>query len=167
LGSIDCGLFISLHTSYHRGSILRRHECMGLALDFCGHLCRPRSRVDHTGGAGYRSKLLAAMIPIRGLHTLTAVMLLVALAPLPYGYYTLLRIITTGVATIGAYSLYQQGKLSLALSYGLVAILFNPFFPIHLPRGLWGLIDVCVAGLFLVTGRHLEANRWAPRSQDK
>ena len=37
-----------------------------------------------------------------------AVALLIALAPLPYGYYTLLRIIICGAAAFIAYSIYQR-----------------------------------------------------------
>lgn len=80
-----------------------------------------------------------------------AVALLIALAPLPYGYYTLLRIIICGAAAFIAYSIYQrQQAVSLwVLAMSGLAILFNPLIPIHLSREIWVPIDAISAVVFL------------------
>lgn len=74
---------------------------------------------------------------------------LIALFPLPYGYYTFLRIAVTAFAGLTAYLSFQSGKRDW-FSWACVgiAILFNPFIPIHLDREVWMFMNVSVAGLF-------------------
>jgi hypothetical protein len=84
-----------------------------------------------------------------------AAALLIALAPLPYGYYTLLRIVVCGSAALIAYKQFQKERvvsLWVVLMSG-VAILFNPFLPIYLDREIWAPIDVITAAIFLIHWR--------------
>jgi hypothetical protein len=87
-----------------------------------------------------------------------AVALLVALAPLPYGYYTLLRIVVCGSSAFVAYKSYETiGKPSLGIGVMIgVALLFNPLIPIQLSREIWAPIDVGAALVFLL---HWRASR--------
>jgi hypothetical protein len=78
-------------------------------------------------------------------------MLLLALFPLPYGYYTLLRIVIFGVAVWTALIAYDIKKMWAVWLFGFVAVLFNPFIPIRLDRNIWAVIDVATALLFLCT----------------
>ncbi|MBZ9720155.1 hypothetical protein LB519_20120 [Mesorhizobium sp. AD1-1] len=78
------------------------------------------------------------------------VMSLLAVAPWPYGYYQLLRVI---VCAAGIYcgavvwkSALENHNLAWAL-FGAAAI-FNPFLPVHLPRELWAVFNVGAAALF-------------------
>jgi hypothetical protein len=74
---------------------------------------------------------------------------LIALAPMPYGYYTLLKIAVTGCAGATAYLKYKNSDRSLLLwACVIVAILFNPIIPIHLSREIWMALNIAVAGLF-------------------
>lgn len=74
---------------------------------------------------------------------------LLALAPMPYGYYIFLRIAVTACAAMTAYLKYQMSDRSLLVWVCVgVAILFNPIIPIHLTRGIWMVINVAVAALF-------------------
>jgi len=79
-----------------------------------------------------------------------AVMLLVALAEWPYGYYQLLRFVTCGVAAYVAFLAYQWQKIWATWPFGFIALLFNPLIPIRLSRELWQPIDVICAILFAV-----------------
>jgi hypothetical protein len=82
-------------------------------------------------------------------YILVAALSLIALAPMPYGYYTLLKIAVTGCAGVTAYLKYQNSDRSLLLwTCVIVAILFNPIIPIHLTREIWMFFNVAVAGLF-------------------
>lgn len=85
---------------------------------------------------------------------LPAVVLLIALLPLPYGYYTLLRIIVCLAAGFIAFTAYDEtGGVGLqVLVFTLIALLFNPIFPIHLTREIWLIINLLVAGAFCVFG---------------
>lgn len=80
-----------------------------------------------------------------------AIVCLVALVPLPYGFYTLLRVSVFGTAVLIAYRGFTGGDRSFWpwLFTGL-AILFNPVVPIHLTRSAWVPIDVATSGAYLV-----------------
>ena len=82
----------------------------------------------------------------------SAILLTLALLPLPYGYYTVLRIVITLSATLLAYKDYQlENKASVwGVGFVIIAILFNPLIPIHLSRFVWGPIDLMIAVWYLV-----------------
>jgi len=83
-----------------------------------------------------------------------ASLLLFALAPLPYGYYTFLRLVVAGVSFVTAYNFYKQDEAIWTWTFVFVGILFNPFIPIHLSRDIWAVIDLFVAGLMIfVSGK--------------
>lgn len=91
------------------------------------------------------------------LWLLPATMLLIAILPLPYGYYTLLRIVFCITASIMAFNVYSKTN-SLGfwvITFALIALLFNPIIPVFLTRELWFFIDIAVAGLFVVCGIRL------------
>lgn len=80
------------------------------------------------------------------------IFLLLALLDWPYGFYTLLKWIVTGVAVYYAYTIYESIKKTNSWFWILIAIaiLNNPIAPIHLgDKGLWNIIDVIIA-LFLL-----------------
>lgn len=74
-----------------------------------------------------------------------AAVLLLCLAPMPYGYYTLVRVIATVVFGIYAYKCYVAKKEGLTWVFVTLALLFQPFAKIALGRVIWNVIDVIVA----------------------
>ena len=80
---------------------------------------------------------------------IVATMLFIGAAPLPYGYYTLLRLVVTGVFIWAAFVSYERKYDILPWVFGVGAILFNPLIKIHLPKELWMVIDVAT-GIFLL-----------------
>ena len=80
---------------------------------------------------------------------IAAIILLFALAPLPYGYYQLLRFVVCGVSAYVAFIAYTWQKMWATCLFGFIAVLFNPLIPIHLPREVWQLIDVVCVFLFI------------------
>lgn len=78
-----------------------------------------------------------------------SIMLFLALAPWPYGYYQLLRFVVCGAASYIAFVAYNRQKMWAAWLFGFIAVLFNPLIPIHLSRELWQPIDVICAILFI------------------
>lgn len=78
------------------------------------------------------------------------IMLLLALFDLPAGYYTLLRIIVCGTAIYLGFIAKGITKISWVWTLGFIAILFNPFIPIHLDREMWAFIDIIVGFIFFV-----------------
>jgi hypothetical protein len=77
-----------------------------------------------------------------------AIFLALTIFQLPYGYYTLLRLIVCGVGGYLAYSAQKQNQKEW-MFYGLfIAVLFNPFILVHFSRDLWVVIDLGVAASF-------------------
>ena len=74
---------------------------------------------------------------------------LIALFPLPYAYYTFLKIVVTFCAGATAYFNYKNGNKNIIMWLCVVvAILFNPIAPIHLTKEIWMGVNMFVSGLF-------------------
>ena len=82
---------------------------------------------------------------------IAAALLFIGAAPLPYGYYMLLRVIATGVFVWAAFMAYEHKHESLPWVYGVLAVLFNPLIKIHLPKELWAVVDIGSGILLLST----------------
>lgn len=78
-----------------------------------------------------------------------AILLLLCLFPLPYGYYALLRFVAMVVFGYSAYRYYKEQKESLMVTMITLTILFQPLLPITLGRTIWNIVDVIVA-IFLL-----------------
>jgi len=83
---------------------------------------------------------------------ISIVLLLLTFLDWPYGYYTFLRFIITGVAVYYAFYLYAIEKWQGFWFWGLIVtgILFNPIIPVYLgDKAVWGVIDIIVAIFFV------------------
>lgn len=111
---------------------------------------------------------------IGAVYIILSVLLLLCLAPMPYGYYQLVRFIAMTVFGVLAWLFYatrntpglcapeeQKGyikddsttilsKVSMAIVWGALALLFQPFFKIALGRITWNVVDVIVAGMLII-----------------
>lgn len=77
-------------------------------------------------------------------------LLLIGLADLPTGYYTLVRIVVFLVSAFASYISYKSDeKIGIATAtFALLALLFNPIIPIYLQdKGVWTVIDLITAAL--------------------
>lgn len=88
---------------------------------------------------------------MKSLLLICAGLLFIGLIDLPIGYYTLLRI----VITIGSVSVvvteYKNGINFWVITFGLIAILFNPLIPIYLnDKSAWMPIDVIGGVIFVI-----------------
>lgn len=79
---------------------------------------------------------------------LTAVLLILAIFSLPYGYYTFLRWVVTAASIYVAYYLSESKDNKLWIFVGL-AVLFNPIAPIYSTKSFWVIVYLISAGLFL------------------
>ena len=71
--------------------------------------------------------------------------LLLCLAPMPYGYYQIVRFAAMLVFAVLAYQKWNKDKQSFAVTFGALALLFQPFVKIALGRVIWNLVDLVVA----------------------
>ncbi|MHB9132623.1 MAG: DUF6804 family protein [Armatimonadota bacterium] len=81
---------------------------------------------------------------------IASVLLLVALAHLPYGAYRFVHIITCVAATFVAYHAYKRQQSWAVWAFVVVAVLFNPLVPVHLTRDIWQVCDVLAATMFVI-----------------
>lgn len=77
-------------------------------------------------------------------------LLLIAVLPMPYGYYLFMRIAITIVAGIMAYNLFKTTKKLLCSIFVVVAILYNPIIVIHFEKAIWSPINIFTALFFVV-----------------
>jgi len=66
-----------------------------------------------------------------------------------YGFFTLLRFVVFATTAYVAWMAYESQKEKWVWIFGFIAVLFNPFFPVHLDRETWIVIDF-VVGVFLL-----------------
>lgn len=82
------------------------------------------------------------------LNKFIAVILLVALLPLPYFYYQILRIVVFSGALIYANKFYKDNQTPKVIIFGIVALIWNPISPIHFDKSLWMILDITGAATF-------------------
>lgn len=78
-----------------------------------------------------------------------AAMMLLCLAPVPYGYFQLVRFVAMIVFGLMAYRYYQNQKMVATWVFGALALLFQPIYKIALGRVVWNVVDVIVALLLI------------------
>lgn len=76
------------------------------------------------------------------------VMLVLAMASWPYGYYQLLRLVICGASIFLIWYFYSIDKRSVGWLFIIPAVLFNPLIPLYFARETWIPLDVAAACLF-------------------
>ncbi len=77
------------------------------------------------------------------------IILAVGCLSLPIGYYTLLRLVACGGAIAVIIADNERGINFSNVLWAVVALLFNPVFPVYLHnKSTWVIIDAVVAILF-------------------
>ena len=78
-----------------------------------------------------------------------AFLVLIAIFPLPYSYYEVLRVaVCLGIVFI-VLKEWKSIDTTTKTILAVIAILFNPFSPIYLSKMVWVVIDL-VTGLYLL-----------------
>lgn len=78
-------------------------------------------------------------------------MLFLAIADLPIGYYTVVRFAATIAAIAVIVKEYDKEFTPWIIIFGLIAIVFNPIFPVYLnDKSIWMGIDFIAGILFLI-----------------
>lgn len=74
-----------------------------------------------------------------------AVLLLLCLADMPYGFYTLVRFSATAAFAYLAYDSFKSKEDGKGFFFAALAVLFQPFYKFALGRVVWNIVDVMVA----------------------
>ena len=89
------------------------------------------------------------------MKSLVIAMLFIALFKLPYGYYTLLRIVCSVSFLIFAHRCNEDkinGSENGKTIFYILAFVFNPIIPLPFPREIWAVIDVVAICITLACG---------------
>lgn len=86
---------------------------------------------------------------MKQVYLILAVLMLLCLAPMPYGYFQLVRFVAMVVFGLMAYQYYLRQKTIATVIFVLLALLFQPIYKIALGRIIWNIIDVTVAALLV------------------
>ncbi|MBU3680233.1 MAG: hypothetical protein FGM32_11640 [Candidatus Kapabacteria bacterium] len=86
---------------------------------------------------------------MKNLLAICMILSFVALAKLPIGYYTILRLVLTVSAVIVIYNERDKGLTPWNIAMGLVAIVYNPVIPVHFSdRDIWRALNVAAGVVF-------------------
>jgi len=73
----------------------------------------------------------------------------IGVLPMPYGYYTLSRLVVCSCSIYFAHRLYVQSKSTLIWIFGVIAVLYNPLVPIHLyQKEIWIVVNILTSAVF-------------------
>ncbi len=101
-----------------------------------------------------RTTSIEAFARVSSLQYFCALLLLVGVASLPYGYYQFLRLIICLASAFLVYkSIRQKRPLSVAI-FVVIALLFNPISPVYLKKDAWRVVDFVTAATFALLGWH-------------
>lgn len=80
-----------------------------------------------------------------------AILLLLCLFNMPYGYYQLLRFVAVVGFAILAYYEFERKNVPKTFVFVGLAFLFQPLLKVSLGREIWQIVDVLTAAGLLVT----------------
>jgi len=76
------------------------------------------------------------------------VLLVLAIFPWPYGYYTILRLIVCITSALLAWISYKRQLTQWIWVMVLTAVVFNPVIVVHFGKELWAVIYLITAVVF-------------------
>lgn len=95
---------------------------------------------------------------------LPMVLLALTWLDLPYGYYTFLRLIITASSAFIIWLLwnYQREQREIwSVYFVILALLYNPFIPVQLPRDIWLVINMLTLAFYVANIKCL----WTSKKQ--
>ena len=84
------------------------------------------------------------------IYLILSAIFLLCLLPMPYGYYMLVRFVSMVAFGVMSYQYIQKKQTAWAITFGALALLFQPFIKVALGRTMWNIVDVIVAVLLIV-----------------
>lgn len=73
----------------------------------------------------------------------------VGVLPMPYGYYSLSRLVVCACAVYFAIASKSQNQDVFIWVFGALAVLYNPIIPVHLyEKEIWMVVNLVTAAVF-------------------
>lgn len=88
------------------------------------------------------------MSPI--IKLVVAVLLLLCLADMPYGFYELVRFAATAAFAYMAYDYFKARQNGMGILFAALAVLFQPFCKVALGRFIWNVVGIAVAACLFI-----------------
>ncbi|MCR6720050.1 MAG: hypothetical protein NVV59_07050 [Chitinophagaceae bacterium] len=82
---------------------------------------------------------------IAAIRIILAILLLVCLADMPYGYFQFVRFASMLAFALLAFDAFKRGEETEVIIYIGLALLFQPFLKVAFGRTIWNVVDVIVA----------------------
>ena len=82
---------------------------------------------------------------------LSAALLIWAYGRHRYIFYQLVKLIVVAVTVYGVYYTHKLQNKTWMVVFAVIAILFNPFVPVHLNRQTWEVFDLVAAAVLLLS----------------
>ena len=79
------------------------------------------------------------------LKMIIAILLLLCLMDMPYGFYELVRFGAAAAFAYLSYDYFKSKNNGFGFVFAALALLFQPFIKIALGRAIWNIVDVAVA----------------------
>jgi hypothetical protein len=76
-----------------------------------------------------------------------------ALARHPIGYYTVLRVITSGVSLYAIYICINEKRVGWGIIFAAIAVIFQPIHPLKMTRETWKYVDIITAAILMLSLR--------------
>ena len=77
------------------------------------------------------------------------VVLVIAIFPLPIGYYTLSRLVVSACALYYAIQFHKRNNTTYTWIYGFLVVLYNPIIPIYLyEKFIWVVVNIITIYIF-------------------
>ena len=70
---------------------------------------------------------------------------------LPYGFYQILKLVAFLSSCFLAYDSQKESNNSSVIIFIILAIFYNPIFPIHLTKAIWLPINIATVGYFTLS----------------
>jgi hypothetical protein len=96
---------------------------------------------------------------MKKIKIILALLLLLCLANMPYGYYQIVRFGALIGFSILAYDAYKKGLNNYIILFTGLALLFQPFIKIALGRQMWNFVDVVIAIWLLLSVNDSSKNK--------
>ena len=90
---------------------------------------------------------------------LPVIMILIANLKMPYGYYSLMKVIVSASCLLGTIEEYKRGAVKSQAWFIITvsfAILYNPLIKISLGRNLWIIVNILTIVLFIMHYLHFK-----------
>ena len=88
------------------------------------------------------------------------VVMAIGVLPMPYGYYSLSRLVVCGCAIYFAIASKSQNQDVFIWVFGALAVLYNPIIPVHLyEKEMWMIVNLFTALFFFVKRDLLRSDR--------